>query len=94
MTKIFTVTYFVEPIVRSFVFRYLNNYVRLFVIRQHDFIRHYLFAKIFAKLFLQNNSYPRCVMQYLNNKEAYLSSGVVQEEAVFVQLAQVTNFIN
>ena len=93
MTKIFTVTYFVEPIVRSFVFRCLNMYV-YFVIRQHDFIRHYLFAKIFAKLFLQHNLYPRCVMQYLNNKEAYLSSGVVQEEAVFVQLAQVTNFIN
>ena len=35
---------FVEPIVRLFAIRYLNM--------------HYLFAKIFAKLFLQHNSYP------------------------------------
>ena len=35
--------------------------VRSFVIHQNNFIRHYLFAKIFAKLFLQHNSYPQQV---------------------------------
>ena len=44
--------YFVEPIVCLFVIRYLNMYVYSL------FIRRYLFAKIFAKLFLQHNLYP------------------------------------
>ena len=51
---------FVEPIVCLFAICVLrvNNYVCLFIICQNDFIRHYFFAKIFVKLFLQHNSYP------------------------------------
>ena len=48
--------YFFEPIVRLFA-NSLLEYVCFFIIRWHNFVRHYLIAKIFAKLFLQHNLY-------------------------------------
>ena len=54
---------FVEPIVRLFVI----SICKIICYCQGNFIiRHYLFAKIFAKLFLQHNSHPESLKKIEN----------------------------
>ena len=53
--KIFSVMYFVEPIVCLITICYLNMYV--YSLFANIILLDFLFAKLFVKLFFQHNSY-------------------------------------